>query len=272
MLVGELNLMVVIVLCSEQFLLDVLFYIMVILCVDIECLQVLDVVMLLCCEVGIEIVQSGGFGFIVSIFMCGVSFNQMLILIDGVCVSFGIMGSVQIDQLMVDQIDYIEIVCGNVFVLYGLDVIGGVVQIFMCSGKGYLLLVNVEIEYGVCNIRWVQVGIGGLLGEWGDMLFVLLVLEFKMNGFFFINLLQVLNVNLNDNYYMNKSVLVQLLYWFLVDWQVGLIYFQIWGDVSYDSVFGQFIDINVVYNVVCLMLVYVDGKVMQDWKMCVMLF
>ncbi|MDE2202811.1 MAG: TonB-dependent receptor [Burkholderiaceae bacterium] len=263
---GELNPTVVTASRGEQPLSDALPHTTVISRADIERSQAPDAVTLLRREAGIEIAQSGGPGSTASIFMRGASSNQTLILIDGVRVSSGTTGSAQIDQLMADQIDHIEIVRGNVSALYGSDAIGGVVQIFTRSGKGHPPLANAEIEYGARNTRRAQAGIGGSLGERGDTSFALSVSEFKTNGFSSINPLQAPNANPNDNYYTNKSVSAQLSHRFSADWQAGLTYLQTWGDVSYDSAFGQPTDINVAHNVVRSMSAYVDGKVTQDWK------
>lgn len=263
---GELNPTVVTASRGEQPLSDALPHTTVISRADIERSQAPDAVTLLRREAGIEIAQSGGPGSSASIFMRGASSNQTLILIDGVRVSSGTTGSAQIDQLMADQIDHIEIVRGNVSALYGSDAIGGVVQIFTRSGKGHPPLANAEIEYGARNTRRAQAGIGGSLGERGDTSFALSVSEFKTNGFSSINPLQAPNANPNDNYYTNKSVSAQLSHRFSADWQAGLTYLQTWGDVSYDSAFGQPTDINVAHNVVRSMSAYVDGKVTQDWK------
>jgi vitamin B12 transporter len=264
--VGELNPTVVTASRSEQPLSDALPHTTVISRADIERSQAPDVVTLLRREAGIEIAQSGGPGATASIFMRGASSNQTLILIDGVRVSSGTSGSAQIDQLMADQIDHIEVVRGNVSALYGSDAIGGVVQIFTRSGKGHPPLANAEIEYGARNTRRAQAGIGGSLGERGDTSFALSVSEFKTNGFSSINPLQAPNANPNDNAYTNKSVSAQLSHRFSADWQGGLTYLQTWGDVSYDSAFGQPTDINIAHNVVRSMSAYVDGKVTQDWK------
>ena len=264
--VGELNPTVVTASRSEQPLSDALPHTTVISRADIERSQAPDAVTLLRREAGIEITQNGGPGTSASLFMRGASSSQTLVLIDGVRVSSATLGTTQIDQLMVDQIDHIEIVRGNVSALYGSDAIGGVVQIFTRSGKGHAPLANAEIEYGARNTKRAQAGINGSLGERGDTSFAVSVSEFKTNGFSAINPLQATNANPNDNPYTNKSVSAQLSHRFSADWQAGLTYFQTWGDVSYDSGFGSPTDINIAHNQVRSMSAYVDGKVTQDWK------
>ncbi|KHK57524.1 TonB-dependent receptor [Ralstonia sp. A12] len=264
--IGELNPTVVTASRSEQPLSDALPHTTVITRADIERSQAPDAVTLLRREAGIEIAQNGGPGTSSSLFMRGASSSQTLVLIDGVRVSSGTLGTTQIDQLMADQIDHIEIVRGNVSALYGSGAIGGVVQIFTRNGKGHAPLANAEIEYGARNTKRAQAGISGSLGEGGDTSFAVSVSEFKTNGFSAINPLQAPKANPNDNPYTNKSVSAQLSHRFSADWQAGLTYFQTWGDVSYDSGFGKPTDINIAHNQVRSMSAYVDGKVTQDWK------
>ena len=266
--VGELNPTVVTASRSEQRLSDALPHTTVISRADIERSQAPDAVTLLRREAGVEIAQNGGPGSNASIFMRGASSNQTLILIDGVRVSSGTLGTTQIAQLMADQIDHIEIVRGNVSALYGSDAIGGVVQIFTRNGKGHAPLANAEIEYGARNTKRAQAGINGSLGEGGDTSFAVSVSELKTTGFSSINPQQAPKANPSDNYYTNKSVSAQLSHRFSADWQAGLTYFQTWGDVSYDNAgFGtKPTDINIAHNQVRSMSAFVDGKVTQDWK------
>lgn len=88
---------------------------------------------------------------------------------------------------MTNQIDRIEVVHGNVPVLYGSDVIGGVIQVFTRNDRGYDPLVNAEIEYSARNTKHAQAGANGSLGENGDTSFAVSVSEFKTNGLSTVN-------------------------------------------------------------------------------------
>lgn len=103
---------------------------------DIENSQATDVLSLLRREAGIEIAQTGGLGAQASIFMRGFNSNQTLVLIDGIPVNAVESGGASLQHLMLDQIDHIEIVRGNVSALYGSQAVGGVIQIFTRSGAG----------------------------------------------------------------------------------------------------------------------------------------
>jgi vitamin B12 transporter len=97
---------------------------------DIENSQEQDVVTLLRRLAGVEIAQSGGLGAQASVFMRGSNSNQTLILIDGVRVNQLESGGALLQHLMLNDIDHIEVVRGNVSALYGSQAVGGVIQIF----------------------------------------------------------------------------------------------------------------------------------------------
>ena len=103
---------------------------------DIEDSRASDLATLLRGQAGIDIAQSGGLGSQTSVFIRGANSNQTLVLIDGLRVNAVGSGAASIAHLMIDQIDHIEIVRGNVSSLYGSEAIGGVIQIFTRGGSG----------------------------------------------------------------------------------------------------------------------------------------
>ena len=115
-------------------------------------------------EAGLEIAQSGGVGKQSSTFMRGANSNHTLVLIDGMRANSATTGATALDQIMVDQIERIEIVRGNVSSLYGSEAIGGVIQIFTKRGKGEPGL-NVAAGYGTENTTRFNAGYGGVAGK-----------------------------------------------------------------------------------------------------------
>lgn len=103
---------------------------------DIQAAQAVDVPALLKTLAGVEIYQSGGIGQQSSLFMRGSNSSHTLVLVDGVRINSATTGATAIDQLMLDQIERIEVVRGNVSSVYGSEAIGGVIQIFTKHGKG----------------------------------------------------------------------------------------------------------------------------------------
>lgn len=87
---------------------------------------------------GVTVVQSGGPGQPSSILVRGTDADQVLVLIDGVRVGSATLGSVQLENLPMAQIERIELVRGPRSSLYGSEAIGGVIQIFTRKGGGEL--------------------------------------------------------------------------------------------------------------------------------------
>ncbi len=134
-------------------------------------------------EAGLEIAQSGGVGKQSSTFMRGANSNHTLVLVDGMRVNSATTGATALDQIMVDQIDRIEVVRGNVSSLYGSEAIGGVIQIFTKRGKGEPGL-NVAAGYGTENTTRLNAGYGGVAGS---TRFNASVSAFNTDGFSAIN-------------------------------------------------------------------------------------
>ena len=87
---------------------------------------------------GVSVSASGGPGQPASVFLRGTDADQVLILIDGVKVGAATLGSVQLENLPIAQIERVELVRGPRSSLYGSEAIGGVIQIFTRKGGGAL--------------------------------------------------------------------------------------------------------------------------------------
>lgn len=87
-------------------------------------------------QAGIEITQSGGMGTQTSLFLRGSESDHTLVLLDGMRIASASTGLTALDQIMLEDVERIEIVRGNVSALYGSDAIGGVIQIFTRKGRG----------------------------------------------------------------------------------------------------------------------------------------
>ena len=105
---------------------------------EIERRQALSVPDLLRGVAGVTVVQSGGPGQPSSLLVRGTDADQVLVLIDGVKVGSATLGSVQLENLPIAEIERIELVRGPRSSLYGSEAIGGVIQIFTRKGGGPL--------------------------------------------------------------------------------------------------------------------------------------
>lgn len=102
---------------------------------EIDRLQAVDLAGLLATEAGVQFAANGGRGTATTLFVRGAPTRQVLVLVDGVPISRqDATGQVGIEHLMLDQVERIEIVRGNVSALYGSGAVGGVIQVFTRSG------------------------------------------------------------------------------------------------------------------------------------------
>lgn len=116
---------------ASQLLTDALPHTTLLQRVDIERSQAVDLAALLAAEASVQFASNGGRGTATALFLRGAPTRQVLVLVDGMPLSRqDASGQVGIEHLMLDQIERIEIVRGNVSALYGGGAVGGVIQIF----------------------------------------------------------------------------------------------------------------------------------------------
>lgn len=120
---------------APQALTDALPHTTVLTRTDIERTQAVDLAALLAAEAGLQLAANGGRGTATSLFVRGAPMRQVLVLVDGVPLSRqDATGQVGVEHLMLDQVERVEIVRGNVSALYGSGAVGGVVQVFTRRG------------------------------------------------------------------------------------------------------------------------------------------
>lgn len=120
---------------TSQLITDALPHTTVISQADIVRSQATDITTLLEREAGFQFTHNGGRGLTTGLSLRGAATLQVLLIIDGVPMTKqDASGSVSYEHLMLDQIDHIEIVRGNVSAIYGSGAIGGVIQIFTKNG------------------------------------------------------------------------------------------------------------------------------------------
>ncbi len=104
---------------------------------DIERSQAVDLPALLARAAGVQLARSGGRGNATTLFLRGAPSSQLLLLVDGVPQTRqDASGAISIEHLMLDQVERVEIVRGNVSAIYGSGAIGGVIQVFTRRGAG----------------------------------------------------------------------------------------------------------------------------------------
>lgn len=78
---------------------------------------------------GVDVVRSGGPGQSTSVFIRGAESNHTLVLVDGIRINPGTIGSAGLQNIAPELIERIEVVKGPRSSLYGSDAIGGVINI-----------------------------------------------------------------------------------------------------------------------------------------------
>jgi vitamin B12 transporter len=208
---------------------------------DIERSQAPDLVALLQREAGLQRTQSGGVGTVSSIFMRGAPSLQTLVLIDGVPQNRqDASGAVSLEHLMLDNVERVEIVRGNVSAVYGSGAIGGVIQIFTRNGAG-APAASVTAEVGPRATRKVATQASGTVGATSISAGVS---RFQTDGFSSVNTAQQPGANPDDDGYKNTSYNLALTHKLAPQHAVGVRVNASEGDTQYDNAFGASSDVQ----------------------------
>ena len=126
----------------------------------------------------------------------------MLVLIDGVPLTKqDSTGSVSLEHIMLDQVERVEIVRGNVSAIYGSGAVGGVIQVFMRKGEGKPRAFG-QLEVGSYGSARASAGVSGQTGA--TSYFVGVGVQ-KTSGFSAMNVAQYPNENPDADGYRNRN-------------------------------------------------------------------
>ena len=198
---------------------------------DIKNSQATDVATILRSVAGVEISQSGGTGKSTYLYLRGSSQSQVLVLLDGVRINSATSGTTSIEHLMLDQIERIEVVRGNVSSLYGSEAIGGVVQIFTKHGHGAPVF-NASAGIGSHGTQRMAAGFGGSVDN-TDL--NLQVSRFMTEGVSALNPALVPTTNPDNNGYDNTSVSANVRHAFNADHSLAASVFNSQGYNQFDG-------------------------------------
>lgn len=238
---GQLNPVVVTATRNSQLLGSALPFTSVISREDIERSQAADLVSLLQREAGMQRTQNGGIGSVSSVFIRGAASLQTLILIDGVPQNKqDASGAVSLEHVMLENVERVEIVRGNVSAIYGSGAIGGVIQIFTKSGSREPSA-SVSAQVGPRATRKLS---ANLSGSAGNTAISVGVSRFSTDGFSTIDASRFPSTNPDADSYRNTSANLSLTHTLSTDHQFGLRFSKATGDTAYDNAYGAPSDIQ----------------------------
>jgi vitamin B12 transporter len=193
-----------------------------------------DVPALLRSLAGVEVVQSGGLGKVSSTFMRGTNSDQVLVLLDGVRINSATTGTTALEHIMLDSIERIEVVRGNVSSLYGSEAIGGVIQLFTKRGRGAPAF-NASAGLGSHNTKHLAAGFSGSADANS---YSVNVGKEKTGGVSAINTQIAPTANPDKDGYDNTTLSAQVQHAFNANHQLSASLFSTRGDSQYDNVFN----------------------------------
>jgi vitamin B12 transporter len=229
---------------------------------DIRDSQAVDLPTILRREAGVEIAQSGGLGANASLFMRGARSAQSLVLIDGVRVEDAVSGTTAFQHLMLDDIERIEIVRGNVSSLYGSSAMGGVVQIFTRRGTGAPSPYG-ELTAGSRDTTKLLAGYGG---EFGDTRFNVSVLRLDTRGFSAIDPSIAPAANPDDDGYRNESITASIAQRLGRIHEIGVRLLRTRTKFDYDSAFDLPTSLQTADQDLGMAQLYWDAQFVERWK------
>jgi len=217
---------------TEQIVTDVIAHTTVLGRDAIEQSQLIDLPSLLAREAGFQFTQNGGRGTSATSFLRGAASLQVLVLIDGVPITKqDTTGSVSLEHIMLDQVDRIEIVRGNVSAVYGSGAIGGVIQVFTKDTQTQPAS-YVRAEVGSYGSRKSAVGTQGKIGDWQ---YVFSAGNNTTRGITAMVPAQGVNINPDNDGYRNDSYSFNLSYSPNVNHKLGLRSTSTNGRYDYDG-------------------------------------
>jgi vitamin B12 transporter len=224
--------------------------------------QAVDLPSLLKSEAGFEFTQNGGVGGVTGIFMRGGRSAQALILVDGVRVEDAGFGSSAIQHIMLDEVDRVEVVRGNVSSLYGSGAIGGVVQVFTKRGRGDPAP-YAEVMAGERHTGRLRAGYGG---QSGDTRFNLSVSKFGTEGFSAIDTNLAPAANPDRDGYRNESVAGSVSQQIVRRHELGVSFFSSRGKLDYDNAFNAPTDTHQSTQKLGMLQAYWEAHFVEAWK------
>lgn len=229
---------------------------------DIQESQAVDLPTILRNVPGVELSLNGGHGKASAVYLRGSESTQTLVLLDGVRINSATMDTTAIQDVMLDQIERIEIVRGNVSSLYGSEAIGGVIQIFTKKAHGANSQ-NVSIGVGNLGTQRISAGFGSAAD---NTEYHLQVSSFNTTGVSAINPALNSKVNPDTDGYRNTSVSANVRHILNQDHSLSLNVFNSMGENQYDNTNGPSNVANTSTQKLSKLSMASDDTLSDNWK------
>jgi vitamin B12 transporter len=249
---------------TEQRLRDAIPHTTVLTQKEIQDSQAVDLPALLRSEAGFEMAQNGGIGTVFSpLSLRGSTSARTLVLVDGVRIEDAGFSSTALQHIMLDQVDRVEIVRGNVSSLYGSNAVGGVIQVFTKRGRGEPAP-SARLMAGSRNTSDVQASYGG---ELGDTRFNLAVSRFDTRGFSAIDPAAAPLANPDPDGYRNESLAFSGSRRLSGGHEIGVAAFKTAAWIDYDrSVFSLPTDEHRSNQDLSMLQAWWEARFLEPWK------
>jgi vitamin B12 transporter len=162
---------------------------------------------------------------------------------------------------MLDEVERIEIVRGNVSSLYGSGGIGGVVQVFTRRGHG-TPVPSAEITAGSRGTSKLSAAYGG---EVDATRFNVMVSRFDTRGFSAINTRLAPNANPDPDGYRNESASGSLIQRISAQHELGVLMYDSRGRLDYASAFGLPTDTHQSAQNLGMLQAYWEAHPVERW-------
>jgi vitamin B12 transporter len=229
---------------------------------DIERSQAPDLISLLQREAGLQPTQNGGMGTVSGVFLRGAPSLQTLVLVDGIPINKqDASGTVSLEHLMLDNIERVEVVRGNVSAVYGSGAIGGVIQVFT-RGSDAAPSARVAADAGPRGYLKLSTQLSTQVGA--NRLSVGVSRQ-GTDGFSAVNPAQQVGANPDADAYANTSAHFGWIHEWAPQHRLGMRLSQSTGKTDYDNAFGAPSDIQTSRTRLRLAHVYADNT-WGDWR------
>lgn len=115
---------------------------------------------------GLELNTSGGLGGQLNVHVRGTNANHLLVLVDGQRISSATLGSTALEHLPLHAVERIELLRAPASSLYGMDAVGGVLQVFTRGGGKGSGLSGLSAGLGAHGLRYGDASLGTGDGPW----------------------------------------------------------------------------------------------------------